>query len=220
VTVVVFLGPPGVGKGTQAGLLADRLGALHVSTGIILRSELETGSDLAKAMQAVMARGDLVSDEQLFLCLGSALGRIGGFSEKLLLLDGVPRNLAQIGLLDGVLSARGARVDLALALVAPLEQLVARFAKRWSCAKCGAVFAFEKPPEGQQACRRCGAIGSLRRRPDDEPDAVKHRFNVYEQATAPVLSEYRNRGLLSTVDGLADQEGVYSMLQKELRKIF
>jgi adenylate kinase len=171
-------------------------------------------------MQAVMARGDLVSDEQLFLCLGSALDRIGGFAERLLLLDGVPRNRAQIDLLDTVLAARGAKVDMALALVAPLDQLVARFAKRWSCAKCGAVFAFDKSPDGHQACSRCGSIGSLGRRPDDEPDAVKHRFNVYEQATAPVLSEYRNRGLLSTVDGLADQEGVYSVLQKELSKIF
>lgn len=219
-TVVVFLGPPGVGKGTQAGLLADRLGALHVSTGAILRSELETGSELAKSLQTVMARGDLVSDEQLFLCLGSALDRIGTFSERVVLLDGVPRNLAQIGRLDEVLSARGAKVDLALALVAPLEQLVVRFAKRWSCKNCGAVFAFDQTPGSQDACSRCGSLGSLGRRPDDEPEAVRHRFSVYEQATAPVLSEYLKRGLLSTVDGLADQEAVYVTLQKELSKIF
>ena len=204
--VVVFLGPPGVGKGTQASYLNDRLGASHISTGALLREEIETRSSLGLEIKDVMARGDLVDDDQLFQCLENKLERVEGLSGKLLLLDGVPRTRSQVTRLDGVLAKHGLKVGLALNLSAPVEQLIERFAMRWSCRQCGQIYSYQSAPVAGHVCSKCGGSDSLVRRKDDEPESVRHRFKVFEQETAPLVSEYEDRGILRVVNGLGEPE--------------
>lgn len=217
--VVVLLGPPGVGKGTQAGLLAERLGAVHVSTGALLREEIATGSPLGKSVESTIHRGDLVSDDDLFGCLEGCLERALARNNGLLLLDGVPRNRSQVPRLDEVLSRYGLKVSAAIYLSAPVERLVERFARRWSCSSCGAVFALDADQAADAACSRCGKEGALVRRQDDSASSVKHRFSVYENETSPLLVDYRERGLLKEVDGLGSGEEVFQSLAREIEKI-
>ncbi len=218
--VVVFLGPPGVGKGTQAGLLREKLDAIHISTGALLRSEIESGSELGLSVKGVMAKGDLVSDDQLFGCLENTLDRDRQLSEKLVILDGVPRTRSQVSRLDEVLSRRGLKVALAISLVAPVEKLVARFAHRWSCQSCGSVFSFETAPDSGSKCEKCGAQGAFYRRDDDGEKAVRYRFSVYHEETAPLLDVYRERELLQEVDGLAEAGAVFEQIRAKIVKCF
>lgn len=217
--VVVLLGPPGVGKGTQAGLLAERTGAVHVSTGALLRDEIASGSPLGKKVQSTIHRGDLVSDDDLFGCLEAGLERVLARNCGLLILDGVPRNRSQVPRLDDTLAQHGLKVSSALYLKAPVERLVERFAKRWSCSSCGAVFALDAEPTADVACGRCGKKGTLARRQDDSAASVKHRFSVYENETSPLLADYSQRGLLKELDGLGSGEDVFQSLAREIEKI-
>ena len=219
-SVVVFLGPPGVGKGTQAGFIRERLGAIHVSTGALLREEIDSNSALGNEVKDVIARGDLVNDEQLFLCLESKLDRIPNLSSALLLLDGVPRTRQQVARLDQILKKYHVSVELVLSLFAPLEKLVDRFARRWSCKSCGNIFSLPSPPMLGVVCVKCGQLDSLVRRKDDEPEAVRYRFSIFESETAPLVADYEKRGLVTQVNGLGDPEGVFGDLKAEIVKLF
>lgn len=218
-SVVVLLGPPGVGKGTQAALVAERFGGEHVSTGALLRGESSSGSQLGLKVKDLMARGDLVSDTDLFLCLESHLDRLDSSESVLLLLDGVPRNVSQVGRLDEVLRDRGMKVDKVISLTAPVEELVERFRKRWSCGKCGAVYSFESEPGVDASCSRCGASGKFERRADDGEEAVRHRFGIFREETAPVADMYAAKGLLQSVDALRGTEEVFASVSEALKKI-
>lgn len=207
--VCVLLGPPGAGKGTQASLLATRLGAAHVSTGLLIRNEIASGSELGRAVKAVVESGQLVSDDLLFNCLNSGLRKIPS-SVPLLLLDGVPRTVSQVDLLDKTLATMSLKVDAAVAVTAPVEKLVDRFSKRWTCSACGTVTSFDSEAlaaSGQ--CQSCSKTGSFMRRKDDEPETVRTRFAVYDRETAPLIDVFRKRGLLAEVDGLQAVERVY-----------
>jgi adenylate kinase len=217
--VVVFLGPPGVGKGTQAGLLAERTGASHVSTGALLRDEIASGSELGLKVQGIIHRGDLVSDDDLFACLESGLVRALARKTALVILDGVPRNRSQVPRLDEALEHHGLRVEAALYFGAPVEKLIERFAKRWSCSACGAVYALDVAPVKEASCARCAGVGTLYRREDDGAAAVQHRFSVYERETAPLLSDYRARGLLSEISGLGTGDEVFQAMSGVIEKI-
>ena len=208
--VVVFLGPPGAGKGTQAGFLSGRLGFEHVSTGALLRSEIAASSALGMRVKAIVESGSLVNDDVLFECLESSLARLEGRKVSHLLLDGVPRTSSQVERLDSVLKAHQLKVDVAVAVAAPVGLLVERFAKRWTCRRCGNVEAFASAEIATGAeCRKCQTVSSFYRREDDSPVAVRHRFSVYEAETAPLMNLYRSRGILIEVDGLRAAEWVY-----------
>lgn len=208
--IVVFLGPPGVGKGTQAGFLSMRLGLEHVSTGALLRSEIASGSSLGAKVKAVVESGSLVNDELLFECLESGLMRLSQGTAKVAILDGVPRTLSQVEKLEKALSARGLKVDSVVALTAPVESLVERFAKRWTCTKCSAVESFGSPDAAASAtCKKCGSHASFMRREDDAPEAVRKRLSIYHEETAPLVDVYRKKGSLFEVDGLRPPEWVY-----------
>lgn len=219
--VLVLTGPPGVGKGTQASLLKERIGALHISTGAVLRSEVESRSSLGRQVEATMAAGDLVEDEIIFMCLQRALvsGKGAPRGGGIVVLDGVPRNLRQVGMLDDALGEVGLRVDLAIALVAQVEELVSRLSRRWSCSACASVFSLEDAPASDLRCPTCGALGAVKRRADDEPDSIRHRFMVYDASTAPVLSAFASRGLLKQINGLASQEEVFAELKEAVDRI-
>jgi adenylate kinase len=206
---VVLLGPPGAGKGTQAGLLAERLGACHLSTGDLFRAARQLDAcDRTPALAAAlehMGRGELVPDATVLDLVRERRGCLrcrGGF-----LLDGFPRTVAQAEALDGLLAAEGVRLDAVLNYELPVEQVVARLGGRRSCPACRAVFHLEaRPPQVEGVCDRCG--GLLERREDDRPQVVRIRMLAYERDTAPLADHYRRRGLLRVVSAEGAPEEV------------
>ena len=183
---LVLLGPPGSGKGTQASRLKDYLQVPHISTGDLLRAEVAAGSPLGNEAKAVMARGDLVSDEILLGMLESRFCRED--TAKGFILDGYPRNQAQADALGALLAKMGKHMDHAVQLEVPTELLVERIAGRAAA-------------EG---------------RSDDTPDSVRTRLKVYDDQTAPVIEYYRQRGQLTVVDGVGSLDEVFTRLVEAL----
>ena len=181
--VVVLLGPPGVGKGTQAVRLADEMGAAHVSTGDLLRAARRDGTDLGRKAQAFMDAGEYVPDE---LILDLVRDHLDGIDDGApVFFDGFPRTTAQADGLDRVLGSLGRRLDVVVVFGAPEETLVRRLSGRRSCPHCGAVYnIYFSPPSAEGVCDRCG--GLLVHRTDDEPETVRRRLEVYEEQTAPL----------------------------------
>jgi len=185
--VIVLLGPPGVGKGTQAVRLADELDGAHVSTGDLLRAARREGTPLGKKAQSYMDAGELVPDDLILDLVREHLKGIA--RDALVVFDGFPRTTAQADGLRTVLVEDGRSVDLVVLFEAPDETLVKRLAGRRSCPTCGAVYnVYYSPPEVAGSCDRCGA--SLVHRSDDEPETVKRRLEVYQEQTAPLVEYY------------------------------
>ena len=184
---LVLLGAPGSGKGTQAARLKDFLQVPHISTGDLLRAEVASGSPLGLQAKEVMARGDLVSDEILLGMLKDRFSRED--TRTGFILDGYPRNLAQAAALDALLASLGQKFDAAVQLVVDNEQIIERLAGR---AKA----------EG---------------RADDTPESVRHRLNVYDEKTAPVIDYYRQHGQLTTVDGVGELEAVFTRIVEAIQ---
>jgi len=185
--VVILLGPPGVGKGTQAVRLADTVGWEHVSTGDLLRAARREGTELGAKAQRYMDAGELVPDE---LILDLVRDHLKGIApEAGILFDGFPRTTAQAEGLDRVLQAVHRRVDRVVVFEASEEELVKRLSGRRSCPDCGAVFNVHfTPPAEEGKCDRCG--GTLVQRKDDKPETVRHRLEVYREQTAPLIEWY------------------------------
>lgn len=194
---LVFLGPPGAGKGTQAKFVSERYGIAHISTGDMLRAEIRGGTPLGLAAKAMIDAGELVPDD---VVVGMVKNRIAepdcknGF-----LLDGFPRTLAQAAALDVI-----THIDRAVNISVPADVLVARIAGRRMCRSCGAVFQISTYSE--PTCDRCG--GELYIRDDDREETVKNRIVVYEASTAPLIGYYADKGVLATVRGDVDMEAV------------
>lgn len=185
--VIVLLGPPGVGKGTQAVRLAADIDAAHISTGDLLRAARRDGTELGRKAQAYMDAGEYVPDELILDMVRDHLDGIGASTP--VFFDGFPRTTAQAEGLDVVLEALGRRVDAVVAFEAPDETLVQRLSGRRSCPHCGAVYnTFFNPPETEGVCDQCGGI--LVQRTDDEPETVRRRLEVYQEQTAPLVSFY------------------------------
>lgn len=196
---IVLLGPPGVGKGTQAAEISSELGIPPISTGDLLRAEVAAKTSLGQEAEGHMRAGRLVPDDLVLAMLRERLARPDaalGF-----ILDGFPRNLAQAAALEPITP-----VDVAVAFDLPEEMLVARLGDRRVCPVCKTVYNLStKPPK---VANRCDLDGhELVHRPDDEPGAIRTRLKVYAEQTAPLLEHYRSRGLLRPVDarGRPDQ---------------
>lgn len=185
--VVVLLGPPGVGKGTQAVRLADAVGGEHISTGDLLRAARREGTELGRKAQAFMDAGDLVPDS---LILDMVREHLKGVApEADILFDGFPRTTAQADGLDEVLHSVGRELDRVVLFEADDEVLVQRLSGRRSCPDCGAVFnVFFQAPSSEGQCDRCG--GTLVHRVDDKAETVKRRLDVYSAQTAPLVAHY------------------------------
>jgi adenylate kinase len=209
VTVVVLLGGPGAGKGTQAGVLTQRLQVPHVSTGDLFRAAVRDGSPIGLEARRYMERGHLVPDDitiRMLLTRLSIDDAQGG-----VILDGFPRNAAQAGALDEALAERGGRVDRALYIDVPEDELVRRLSGRWICAAAGHVY--NEDTNRPLVPGRCDIDGSeLIQRADDRSDAIRTRLAVQLGALAQVVDHYRQTGALRTVDGLAPIEEVTDAL--------
>ncbi|MEO2124427.1 MAG: adenylate kinase [bacterium] len=185
--VVILLGPPGAGKGTQAVRLIDSVGGEHISTGDLLREACRDGTDLGLEAQEFMNKGELVPDLLILDLIRDHLSTTD--SETNIVFDGFPRTIAQAEGLDGVLLDVARGVSEVVVFEAPEDQLIKRLSGRRSCIDCGAVFNLHfDPPTSEGECGRCG--GLLVQRSDDQPDTVRNRLRVYESQTAPLIDHY------------------------------
>ena len=195
---VVLLGAPGAGKGTQAPILAQAIGGVHLSTGDMLRQAVREGSARGVRAREYMQRGELVPDD---LVLGMVMERLDQpDARQAFVLDGFPRSVVQARELDDALAAAGKRLDLTIYVHVPRDVLVERLGGRWTCSVCGAIYHERtSPPRRPGVCDRCG--GELRQRADDRPAAVERRLQVYLEQTMPLMDHYRERSLLREIDG-------------------
>ena len=213
--IVVFLGPPGAGKGTQCKLLVERYGLEHLSSGDILRRERKEGTDLGRKAQSFMDAGKLVPDD---LIVAMMMKELGGQDEAGFVLDGFPRTLGQARELDAALQKAGQKVDIVLNLEVDDGKLEDRITGRRSCPKCGSAYhvTFNPPKVADECDKGCGG---LTQRPDDTSEVVRQRIKTYHDQTAPLVSYYQEQGNVSTVDGNAEIEQVTSNLFGVLDRI-
>jgi adenylate kinase len=195
---IVFLGPPGAGKGTQAKILIERYGIPQISTGDMLREHRAKGTELGKKAQEYMDKGQLVPDEIILDMVKERLSQPD--CQKGFILDGFPRTVAQAEALDKLLEEMGKKLDFALALIVPDELLIERLTGRRTCKSCGMMYHIKyKPPKVDNKCDVCG--GELYQRPDDNEETVRNRLKVYHESTAPLIEYYRKKGILREIDG-------------------
>ncbi|CAN5620814.1 adenylate kinase [soil metagenome] len=203
---IILLGPPGAGKGTQARRLVEEHGMVQLSTGDMLRAAKTSGTEIGNKVAAVMARGDLVTDDIVIGLIAEQLdGEAGRHS---LIFDGFPRTLAQADALDGLLASKGRALDAVIEMRVDDEALIARVAGRFTCAKCGEVYHDDNKPTARPGiCDRCGSSAFVRR-DDDNAHAMRTRLAAYYRNTAPLVGYYHAKGKLEPVGGLGDVDDV------------
>lgn len=211
---LILFGPPGAGKGTQADLLSKQFGYAKLSTGDMLRAAVASGSEVGLKAKAIMANGGLVSDDIMIALIRDRIAQAdckSGF-----ILDGFPRTVAQAEALDKMLSEVSSRLDRVIALQVDDKQLTERIAGRFSCKACGAGYHDSfKPTAKAGVCDECGA-GEFIRREDDKAETVSKRLEAYNRQTAPLLPYYEEKGVLASVDGMADIDEVTQQIHTVL----
>jgi adenylate kinase len=211
--ILILLGPPGAGKGTQAKLLAAELAVPHVSTGDMFRDHKARGTALGKKVQAIMDAGGLVTDDITNELVKERLGRPD--VAKGCILDGYPRTTAQAQYLDLLLHSLGRSITRCLSYEVAEEILVERMSGRRSCPKCGAVYhVSQNPPNQDGYCDRDGT--GLVQRGDDKPETVRKRLQEYVVKTEPLRRFYRDRNLLTEIEGIGTPEGILAVTKKAL----
>jgi adenylate kinase len=201
---LVLVGPPGAGKGTQAEFIAEYFAIPKISTGDIFRANVSGGTELGKQAKKYMDAGDLVPDEVTNAMVRDRLAEPDAYDG--FLLDGFPRNVAQAGELNGILEQLGIGLSVVLDLDVDHDEVVLRLSGRRTCKKCGHVVHVDSgAPEGG-VCVKCG--GELYRRDDDAPETVRHRLEVYDKQTSPLIGFYRETGLLVAINALGTVEDV------------
>jgi adenylate kinase len=212
---IILLGPPGAGKGTQARRLVEERGMVQLSTGDMLREAQASGSEMGEKVKAVMARGDLVTDDIVIGLIREKLET--GAAERGVIFDGFPRTLAQADALGELLEAQGLKLDAVVEMKVDDEALVERVTGRFTCGECGAVYHDKtRPPKQADVCDECGAKDSFKRRPDDNADSMRTRLLNYYRDTSPLIGYYYALGKLTRIDGMADPEAVAAELEKAL----
>ena len=210
---IIMLGAPGAGKGTQAQMIADKFNIPHISTGDIFRANIKNGTELGKKAKEFMDKGLLVPDE---LTVQLLLDRVASDDCKNgYVLDGFPRTIPQADVLDAELTKLGDKVDFAVNVDVPDENIVRRMSGRRACLKCGATYHIEHiPPKKEGICDKCGS--ELVQREDDKPETVQNRLSVYHEQTQPLIDYYDKKNILKTVDGTKDMQEVFNEIVKIL----
>ena len=206
---IIMLGAPGAGKGTQAKQIADKYSIPHISTGDIFRAIIKNGTELGKKAKQYMDQGALVPDE---LTCDLVMDRIqqddckNGF-----VLDGFPRTIPQAEALDAALGKINEKMDYAIDVDVPDENIVNRMSGRRACLNCGATYhLISIPPKVEGICDRCGSEIVLRE--DDKPETVQKRLKVYHEQTQPLIDYYKNQGILKSVDGTQPMDEVFKAI--------
>ncbi len=203
---LIFLGPPGCGKGTQAEILERNHGLVQLSTGAMLREATATGSEFGLKVKAIMDAGQLVPDDVMLKIIDERLDQPD--TAKGFILDGFPRTLVQAEGLDEMLARKQRALGAVVAFDVDESALVERISGRFTCAKCGAGYHDKfRQPSKEGVCDACGST-EFTRRSDDRPENVKARLDVYAKQTAPLLPYYTKKGIIHHVDGMADVDTV------------
>ena len=213
---LILLGLPGAGKGTQALVIAERNGLLHISTGDMFREAAADGTDLGKQADGFMSRGELVPDA---VTIGMLLERIekpdatAGF-----MLDGFPRTIAQAEALDAALAGRDEAIDRVMYIEVPEADLMARLTGRWTCPNCGSIFhELYSPPKQSGSCDDCGS--ALTQREDDQPATVKQRLDMNRESTDALATYYEAAAKLARIDGTGEPSQVTDRLLEALAEV-
>ncbi|WP_368188355.1 adenylate kinase [Aestuariibius sp. HNIBRBA575] len=213
--VLILLGPPGAGKGTQARMLQDQFGLVQLSTGDLLRAAVAAGTDAGKAAQSVMAAGGLVSDDIVINILRDRLGDDDVAAG--IILDGFPRTAAQAEALDTLLAEQGQSISAVVSLEVDDAAMVDRISGRYTCANCGEGFhdTFKQPVEAGK-CDSCGSE-EFKRRADDNAATVASRLEAYHAETAPLIAYYGAQGNLQSVPAMGAIDDIAQALQQIVR---
>jgi adenylate kinase len=210
---LVFLGPPGAGKGTQSERICKDYGIVQLSTGDILRANRKMGTELGKKAQEYMDAGNLVPDDIIINMIKEELKKPelkNGY-----ILDGFPRTVPQAEALDQLLDSMGDKLDLTLVLDVPNEELIKRLSARRTCRQCGKTFhLLYNPPKVEDVCDSCG--GELYQRDDDKEEAILNRLKVYENQTKPLIEYYEKQGITKMIDGVGTIDDIYGRIKAVL----
>jgi adenylate kinase len=206
--IMVLLGPPGAGKGTQASLLEKERSLVKLSTGDMLRAAVAAGTELGRRAGDIMERGQLVPDDIVIGLIAERIDERPDGKAKGFILDGFPRTIAQAEGLDTLLAERGKKLDTVVEMQVNDENLVERITGRFTCAACGESYHdIFRRPKVDGVCDRCGSTQFARRK-DDNEEVVRARLKAYHAQTEPLIGYYERQGKLRSVDGMADIEEV------------
>lgn len=211
---IIMLGAPGAGKGTQAKMIAETYKIPHVSTGDMFRMNIKDGTELGMEAKKYMDQGLLVPDE---LTVRIFLDRVAQDDCKNgYVLDGFPRTIPQAEVLEDALNKLGDKIDYAIDVEVPDENIIRRMGGRRACISCGATYHIEHvPPKKEGICDKCGQ--ELVLRDDDKPETVKNRLRVYQEQTQPLIDFYSAKGVLRSVDGTQDMQDVFKAITEILK---
>jgi adenylate kinase len=214
--VLILLGPPGAGKGTQARMLENRFGMVQLSTGDLLRAAVAAGTDAGKAAKAVMEAGELVSDDIVIAILRDRLAEPD--CAKGVILDGFPRTTVQAEALDTLLAENGQSINAAISLEVDDAAMVTRISGRFTCGTCGEGYHDTfKAPAVAGTCDKCGGT-DMKRRADDNAETVASRLVAYHEQTAPLIAYYKKKGVLESIDAMGDIDAIAGELAAVVTK--